>query len=166
MSGADDRAQSDDERWIVVDGRRWRRSDPAIPEALRSELVHELMAARRAVAAASDDEATARARARVQNAKVALGERGEPWWEATDEGTRGRLEAAVLALAAHRDPKTTCPSDAARAVAGTAWRRWMPAAREVAAELADRGLIEMLQRGKTVPAGQRGPIRLRWRHTR
>ena len=59
-----------DGRYLVVDGRRWRATDPGIPETLRAELVAELMAARRI-----------QARARVQDAKVALGERGEPWWE-------------------------------------------------------------------------------------
>ena len=38
---------TDDERWITVNGRRWRRSDPAIPTALGTELVKELMAADR-----------------------------------------------------------------------------------------------------------------------
>ncbi len=73
-----------DGRYIVVDGRRWRASDPGLPEARRQELVDELMAARRAVGAAkrSDDaDAERAARARVHAAKVALGERGTPWWE-------------------------------------------------------------------------------------
>lgn len=73
-----------DGRYIVVDGRRWRASDPGLPEARRAELVGELMAARRAVAAGrrEDDEAAVKAaRARVHAAKVALGERGPPWWE-------------------------------------------------------------------------------------
>ena len=39
----------EDERWIVIDGRRWRRSDPSLPEARRKELVGELMSARSAV---------------------------------------------------------------------------------------------------------------------
>ena len=86
-----------DGRYLVIEGRRWRASDPAIPETLRVELVAELMAARRAVRdAAGEDAATAAARRRVQDAKVALGERGEPWWEpASDEGRRERLSAAV-----------------------------------------------------------------------
>ncbi|WP_258934323.1 hypothetical protein [Nesterenkonia pannonica] len=41
--------RTEDGRHIVVDGRRWRASDPSIPEKLRSELVKELMAARRLV---------------------------------------------------------------------------------------------------------------------
>ncbi len=73
-----------DGRYIVVNGRRWRASDPGLPPERRDELVRELMDARRAVKAAlrSDDrEAEARARARVHQAKVDLGERGTPWWE-------------------------------------------------------------------------------------
>ena len=56
----------------------------------------------------------------MQDAKVALGERGEPWWEpASEAGRAERLAAAMRALLWHRDPdKTICPSDAARAVGG------------------------------------------------
>jgi uncharacterized protein len=73
-----------DGRYIVVDGRRWRASDPGLPEERRQELVNELMAARRAVGAAKradDADAERAARDRVHAAKVALGERGTPWWE-------------------------------------------------------------------------------------
>jgi uncharacterized protein len=76
-----------DGRYIIVDGRRWRATDPSIPEERRKELVSELMSARRAVAAAKragDDEAERAARKRVHAAKVALGERGKPWWEGAD----------------------------------------------------------------------------------
>ena len=72
-----------DGRYIIVDGRRWRASDPGLPEARRQELVDELMSARRAVGAArraGDPEAERAARDRVHAAKVALGERGTPWW--------------------------------------------------------------------------------------
>ena len=67
----------------VIEGRRWRVSDPRIPEALRQLLVNELMGARRAVGAAkraADETAERAARDRVQAAKVALGERGARWW--------------------------------------------------------------------------------------
>lgn len=82
---------------IVVDGRRWRATDPSIPPDLRAELVSALMAARRAVKA--DDGA----RAAVHDAKVALGERGEAWWEpTTSEGRIDRHERAARALLRHR----------------------------------------------------------------
>jgi hypothetical protein len=67
----------------VVRGRLWRRSDPALPNDERDRLVRMLMRARRDIARAraSGDRALAtRARARVQSAKVALGERGPVWW--------------------------------------------------------------------------------------
>ena len=75
---------TDEEKWIVIDGRRWRRSDPSLPEARRQALVSELMSARSAVgwAKRKGDEAAERAaRDRVQAAKVALGERGPKWWD-------------------------------------------------------------------------------------
>ncbi|HIW28748.1 MAG TPA: DUF3253 domain-containing protein [Candidatus Luteococcus avicola] len=147
---------TEDGRYIVVDGRRWRASDPAIPDALRAELVAELMDARRLV---RTDPATARPR--VQLAKVALGERGEPWWEPTDEGRRVRLAAAIRALLRHRDGSTICPSDAARVVGGEGWRDLMGLAREVAGELAAQGQIRVQQKGVDVdPATAKGPIRL------
>ena len=73
-----------DGRYIVVDGRRWRATDPSLPEARRKELVRELMSARSAVGWAKrkgDREAERAARDRVHAAKVALGERGPKWWE-------------------------------------------------------------------------------------
>ena len=153
-----------DGRFLVVAGRRWRASDPAIPESLRTELVAELMAARRAVrAAAGDEAASCSARRRVHDAKVALGERGEPWWEPPSEnGVRERLTAAVSTLLRHRRPESTiCPSDAARVVGGTAWRDLMDTARAVAAELAAQGLVEVRQRGRSVdPASTPGALRL------
>jgi hypothetical protein len=83
-----------------IRGRRWRVSDPRIPEPLRQALVDELMAARRAVRDARDDEAERAARARVQDAKVALGERGLRWWlaEADDAEVDARIRHAAAAL--------------------------------------------------------------------
>lgn len=69
---------------VVIDGRKWRATNPNLPEDERQRLVNELMSARRAVGAAlkaADKEAEEAARARVQAAKVALGERGPKWWE-------------------------------------------------------------------------------------
>jgi hypothetical protein len=141
-----------DGRHIVVDGRRWRATDPSIPEALRQELVNELMAARRV-----------QDRPRTQNAKVALGERGEPWWEPTDSGRRERLRSTILALAEHRAPDgTTCPSDAARAIGGESWRELMDLTREVTAGLVAAGEVDVLQKDEVVdPSTTKGPIRIR-----
>ncbi|MDB5827718.1 MAG: hypothetical protein JWQ73_1938 [Variovorax sp.] len=72
-----------DARYYVVRGRLWRATNPALYADERQRLVHELMRARRAVAAAmqSKDAATLReAREQVDVAKRALGERGPVWW--------------------------------------------------------------------------------------
>ncbi len=158
--------RTDDGRYIVVGGRRWRATDPNIPEPFRKELVSELMSARRAVKAArSDENAMARARTRVHQAKIALGERGDPWWEpATDEGGAARARAAVLAMLSKRGERSSiCPSDVARIVASPDWRPSMDAVRSVASDMADEGLIVMTQGDRTVEdlADVRGPVRLR-----
>lgn len=73
-----------DGRYLVVRGRLWRRSDPSLDESERQRLVDELMAARSAKGVArraDDDEGVAEAKARVQSAKEALGERGPVWWD-------------------------------------------------------------------------------------
>ena len=65
-------------------GRLWRTSNPDLPETLRESLVRDLMKARRDVAAAKRENDLALekdARARVHEAKVALGERGPVWWD-------------------------------------------------------------------------------------
>ncbi|MCJ2025751.1 hypothetical protein [Methylobacterium sp. J-067] len=62
----------------------WRCADPSLPEDQRKALVSQLMDARRAVAQAKrsgDAAAMKAARAAVDVAKVALGERGPVWWE-------------------------------------------------------------------------------------
>lgn len=67
-----------------MNGRRWRTSDPSLSPERRQELVAALMQARRDVAKAKrlDDADLERdARRCVHEAKVALGERGTPWWE-------------------------------------------------------------------------------------
>ena len=64
-------------------GRLWRMADPALPTERRAALTRDLMAARRAVGAAQrtgDAAALAEARAAVDVAKRALGERGPVWW--------------------------------------------------------------------------------------
>jgi hypothetical protein len=76
--------RTEDGRYVVIDGRRWRASDPRLSEERRAELVAALMDARRAVKAAKrlgNEEGVREARRRVHEAKVALGERGEPWWQ-------------------------------------------------------------------------------------
>lgn len=80
----------------VIEGRRWRVSDPRIPEDVRQALVNELMSARRAVRDAADANDERTARDRVHDAKVALGERGVEWWmdDPDPEGLRDRIRRA------------------------------------------------------------------------
>lgn len=161
----------DEARWVTIDGRRWRASDPSIPPKLRQELVDALMAGRRAVAAAKRSgnatELTV-ARAEVHAAKVALGERGEPWWEEpSDDGLRARAVAVVGTLTRSRAPEgSICPSDVARVIGGTQWRSRMGLVREVAAGMAQRGLITVTQRGEPLDGNDwRGPVRFRRRES-
>lgn len=90
--------QTEDGRYVVIKGRRWRATDPSIPDDVAAVLRRELMSARRAVGAAlraDDADAERAARALVQRAKVALGERGTPWWEQDDEERRARWTAGL-----------------------------------------------------------------------
>ncbi|NSZ03194.1 hypothetical protein G6M70_11170 [Agrobacterium tumefaciens] len=74
-----------DGRYFVVRGRLWRRSNPALDYDMRERLVKELMSARRAARVAKGHPSeVAKARQRVKEAKMALGERGPVWW---DDGT-------------------------------------------------------------------------------
>jgi phosphoglycolate phosphatase-like HAD superfamily hydrolase len=99
--GTQSAADSDstvDERWLVVNGRRWRRTDPSLPSDVVDALTSHLGRARSAVGAASrrgDAEAVAAARRRVGLAKHGLGERGPRWW---DEPEPDRLRRARTAL--------------------------------------------------------------------
>ncbi|MBY4574946.1 hypothetical protein ACN94_15360 [Gordonia paraffinivorans] len=77
---------------VVINGRKWRATDPLIPDERRSELQSILMAWRREVKRTKGARA---ARDGVQAAKVALGERGIPWWEQTEEERRTRWETPV-----------------------------------------------------------------------
>lgn len=92
-----DPPRTDDGRHIVVDGRNWRATDPDIPEGRRAELTRILMAWRREVRRARGTDREPAVRAGVHAAKVALGERGTPWWEQTDAQRRARWETHVAA---------------------------------------------------------------------
>ncbi len=72
-----------DGRYFVVSGRLWRLSNPHLAPDLRQRLVDQLMRARGQVGLAlkaGDKDAERRARAAVDAAKHALGERGPVWW--------------------------------------------------------------------------------------
>lgn len=71
-----------DGRYLVVRGRLWRASDPSLAPAERGSLVAALMTARRAIGIArraGDRKAEDAAHHAVDEAKVALGERGPIW---------------------------------------------------------------------------------------
>ncbi|MGI4777871.1 MAG: hypothetical protein ACRYGA_07075 [Janthinobacterium lividum] len=83
MACAETPPRTPDGRYIVVRGRLWRVSNPGLDDEVRQRLVKQLMHARRAVAAGNrtnDTAAVLRARAQVDQAKQALGERGPVWW--------------------------------------------------------------------------------------
>jgi len=145
-----------DERFLTIDGRRWRRSDPTIPETLRQQLVNELMSARRAVAAAATARDLKGARRRVQNAKLALGERGRAWWLEPSTAARNlRIDAAILALLHSRsEGASICPSEAARIVGGKSWRALMDDVRTRAAVLSQQRRIRIMRGGRTVVGRQ------------
>jgi hypothetical protein len=72
-----------DGRYFVVRGRLWRCTNPSLPQGERQRLIAALMRARSEVGRAKragDAAAERRARAQVQEVKVALGERGPVWW--------------------------------------------------------------------------------------
>ena len=81
--GEDGALRTPDGRYIVVRGRLWRTSNPALSGDERHRLVDALMHARREVGVrqrAGNAVALRQARRAVQAAKVALGERGPVWW--------------------------------------------------------------------------------------
>lgn len=98
---------TDDGHFVVIDGRRWRATDPSLPEDTAARLRSHLMSARRAVRtalAAADAEAESAARSRVHMAKTALGERGTPWWEQSAQERRDRWEHGLSRLDASSAP--------------------------------------------------------------
>jgi hypothetical protein len=93
----------EDEHWFVVNGRRWRRTDPSLPEDLVAALQSHLGRGRSGVGVAKragDAEAVAAARRRVGLAKHGLGERGPKWWEEPEAARLERAEAALEDLEA------------------------------------------------------------------
>lgn len=94
----DGNERTSDDHWLVINGRRWRRTDPALPSSLQEELRSHLGKGRsgvRTAKAADDAEKLAEARRRVGLAKLGLGERGPYWW---DRPTSERIDQARSAL--------------------------------------------------------------------
>jgi hypothetical protein len=87
-----------DDHWLVINGRRWRRTDPSLPEDVVERLKSHLGRGRSGVRVANkvdDADAVASARNRTNLAKHGLGERGPRWW---DDDEAARLERANDAL--------------------------------------------------------------------
>jgi hypothetical protein len=168
MAHSRERQPTEDGHHVVVNGRRWRATDPSIPTALRDELVNELMSARRTVQHARSEADQKAARQRVHDAKVALGERGHPWWiDASPAQRRVRIDAAMRTLLAHRGVNSSiCPSDVARVVDGRSWQALMTEVRCAAVDAARRGEVRVTAGGAELdpqePFG--GPVRIRLRH--
>jgi hypothetical protein len=81
---AHDYPRTPDGRYFVVRGRLWRLSNPRLSASKRAEYVMSLMAARRAIKTARQAEdfaAQELAHEAVDQAKLALGERGPVWWD-------------------------------------------------------------------------------------
>jgi hypothetical protein len=80
-----------------------------------------------------------------------------------------KIEGAILRLLEERgEGKTICPSEAARAVAGseekTEWEPLMSAVRAAAGRMVEEGKIVVTQKGKVVDgATAKGAIRFRLR---
>jgi hypothetical protein len=144
-------SSTDAERYIVIDGRRWRRSNPCIPETLRQELVNELMRARRQLVAPTSKAVKQQAREAVHDAKVALGERGEPWWtDPTDEGDTERITAALRTLLRIRTNSYVQPTEIAQIVNSTNWQSLTAAVHRTALEMQDQELLR-IELGKLTP---------------
>ena len=107
-----------DGHFVVIRGRRWRATDPSIPERDAAVLRRWLMAARRDVGTATrsgDATVESAARARVHAAKTALGERGPRWWEQPEDDRRARWQDGLRQAAAEgftpRDTENDTPTD-------------------------------------------------------
>lgn len=69
-----------DGRYFMVRGKLWRAANPQLTPEQNHRWVIELMNARRGLKDEGDAVVRAALRVRVDQAKVALGERGPVWW--------------------------------------------------------------------------------------
>jgi Protein of unknown function (DUF3253) len=81
----------------------------------------------------------------------------------TAHPTPAELEELILELLLKREPHgSICPSDAARAAGPDQWRELMDDVRAAAGRLADRGIVDVTQRGRVVDISRaHGPVRIR-----
>lgn len=111
--GADMVEHTPDGRYIVVDGRRWRATDPILDEDVQARLRQHLGKARSAIGRTRGEEARRPWRDRVQLAKTGLGERGAPWWELTEDERHERATAALAELDTRPTPPLPGPGSCA-----------------------------------------------------
>jgi hypothetical protein len=86
---------------MVIEGRRWRRTDPVLPPDLVDALKSHLGKGRSSVRSAqlrNDEAAVTSARRRVDLAKHGLGERGPKWWDEDETARLSRARAALSEL--------------------------------------------------------------------
>ncbi|GAA98525.1 hypothetical protein E5Q_05212 [Mixia osmundae IAM 14324] len=82
-------ASTPDGRYFVDHtGRLWRCTNPSLDETERQRWVKKLMDARREVRTTKGTSGERSTRAKVQEAKEALGERGAVWWRQESEDDR------------------------------------------------------------------------------
>jgi hypothetical protein len=94
-------APESDDRWLVINGRRWRKTDPSLPDDVVAELKSHLGRGRSGVRVAKgndDPDAVAAARTRTNLAKHGLGERGPFWWEHPEAERLARANDALREL--------------------------------------------------------------------
>jgi hypothetical protein len=96
-------APESDDHWLVINGRRWRKTDPSLPDDVVAELKSHLGRGRSGVRVAKgkdDEDAVAAARNRTNLAKHGLGERGPKWWDDAEDDRLARATEALRQLAA------------------------------------------------------------------
>jgi hypothetical protein len=73
------------------------------------------------------------------------------------------IHQTILYKAAQRGPdKSTCPSEIARELFPTDWRKHMQEVRDAAIELHHEGKVTITQKGRPVDTGNiKGPVRIK-----
>jgi len=99
------------------------------------------------------------------DAKITLGERGDPWREPpTEQSLAIRLEAIIRCLLRSREHgRTTRTSEAAQIVGSDQWRDLLPANVEHAWALERRGWLHVTQKGERLSYPITGAVGLRRR---